>query len=41
VARFATTRTAFATAGRRNAEAVKAMGMSTNIGNRWSAANRA
>ena len=27
VARFATTRTAFATAGRRNAEALKAMGM--------------
>ena len=41
VARFATTRTAFATAGRRNAEALKAMGMGANIGNHWSAANRA
>lgn len=41
VARFASARTAFATAGRRNAEALKAMGMGANIGNHWSAANRA
>ena len=39
-ARFATTRTAFAAAGRRNAEVLRAMGMSGNVGNRWSAANR-
>ena len=39
-ARFAATRTAFAAAGRRNAEALRAMGMSGNVGDRWSAANR-
>jgi ATP-binding cassette, subfamily C, type I secretion system permease/ATPase len=39
-ARFATTRTAFAAAGRRNAEVLKAMGMSRHVGDRWSAANR-
>ena len=39
-ARFATTRTAFAAAGRRNAEVLRAMGMSGNVGDRWSAANR-
>src|SRR6185295_4972385 len=39
-ARFAATRTAFAAAGRRNAEALRAMGMSGNVGGRWSAANR-
>jgi len=39
-ARFATTRTAFAAAGRRNAEVLRAMGMSGNVGNRWIAANR-
>ena len=35
-ARFATTRTAFAAAGRRNAEVLRAMGMSGNVGDRWS-----
>jgi PrtD family type I secretion system ABC transporter len=39
-ARFATTRTAFAAAGRRNAEVLRAMGMSGHVGGRWSAANR-
>ncbi len=39
-ARFATTRTAFAAAGRRNAEVLKAMGMGRHVGDRWSAANR-
>ena len=39
-ARFATTRTAFAAAGRRNAEVLRAMGMGGHVGNRWSAANR-
>ena len=39
-ARFATTRTAFAAAGRRNAEVLRAMGMGRHVGNRWSAANR-
>jgi len=39
-ARFATTRTAFAAAGRRNAEVLRAMGMSRHVGDRWSAANR-
>ena len=35
-ARFATTRTAFAAAGRRNAEVLKAMGMGGHVGERWS-----
>jgi PrtD family type I secretion system ABC transporter len=39
-ARFATTRTAFAAAGRRNAEVLRAMGMGGKVGARWSAANR-
>ena len=39
-ARFATVRTAFAAAGRRNAEVLKAMGMGGHVGNRWSSANR-
>ena len=39
-ARFATTRTAFAAAGRRNAEVLRAMGMGGHVGKRWSAANR-
>ena len=39
-ARFATTRTAFAAAGRRNAEVLRAMGMGRHVGRRWSAANR-
>ena len=39
-ARFATTRIAFAAAGRRNAEVLKAMGMGRFVGDRWSAANR-
>ena len=39
-ARFATTRTAFAAAGRRNAEVLQAMGMRGHVGNRWSRANR-
>ena len=39
-ARFATTRTALAAAGRRNAEVLRAMGMGRHVGNRWSAANR-
>ena len=39
-ARFATTRTALATAGRRNAEVLRAMGMGRRLGNRWSETNR-
>jgi PrtD family type I secretion system ABC transporter len=39
-ARFATTRTALAAAGRRNAEVLLAMGMGRRVGNRWSATNR-
>jgi len=39
-ARFATTRTALAAAGRRNAEVLRAMGMGQHVGNRWSQANR-
>ena len=39
-ARFATTRTALAAAGRRNAEVLRAMGMSRRVGNRWSETNR-
>jgi PrtD family type I secretion system ABC transporter len=39
-ARFATKRTALATAGRRNAEVLKAMGMGRHVGHGWSVANR-
>jgi len=39
-ARFATMRTALATAGRRNAEVLRAMGMGRRVGNRWSETNR-
>jgi PrtD family type I secretion system ABC transporter len=39
-ARFATTRTALASAGRRNAEVLRAMGMGRRVGDRWSEANR-
>jgi len=39
-ARFATTRTALAAAGRRNAEVMRAMGMARRVGNRWSETNR-
>jgi ATP-binding cassette subfamily C protein len=39
-ARFATTRTALAVAGRRNAEVLRAMGMGRRVGNRWSETNR-
>ena len=39
-ARFATTRTALAAAGRRNAEVLRAMGMGRRIGDRWSETNR-
>ena len=39
-ARFATTRTALAAAGRRNAEVLRAMGMGRRVGMRWSATNR-
>jgi len=39
-ARFATTRTALAAAGRRNAEVLRAMGMGRRVGNRWSDTNR-
>jgi ATP-binding cassette, subfamily C, type I secretion system permease/ATPase len=39
-ARFATTRTALAAAGRRNAEVLRAMGMARRVGMRWSATNR-
>jgi ATP-binding cassette subfamily C protein len=39
-ARFATTRTALAAAGRRNAEVLRAMGMGGRVGNRWSETNR-
>ena len=39
-ARFATTRTALAAAGRRNAEVLRAMGMGRRVGNRWSEMNR-
>ena len=39
-ARFATTRTALAAAGRRNAEVLRAMGMGRRVGNRWSESNR-
>lgn len=39
-ARFATTRTALAAAGRRNAEVLRAMGMGRRVGNRWSETNR-
>jgi PrtD family type I secretion system ABC transporter len=38
-ARFATTRTALASAGRRNAEVLRAMGMGRRIGDRWSETN--
>src|SRR5665213_257758 len=39
-ARFATTRTALASAGRRNAEVLRAMGMGRHVGNRWLQTNR-
>ena len=39
-ARFATTRTALAAAGRRNAEVLRAMGMARRVGMRWTATNR-
>jgi PrtD family type I secretion system ABC transporter len=39
-ARSATTRTALAAAGRRNAEVLQAMGMGGHVGKRWSEANR-
>ena len=39
-ARFATTRTALAAAGRRNAEVLRAMGMGRRVGKRWSETNR-
>jgi PrtD family type I secretion system ABC transporter len=39
-ARFATTRTALAAAGRRNAEVLRAMGMGRRVGDRWSETNR-
>jgi ATP-binding cassette, subfamily C, type I secretion system permease/ATPase len=39
-ARFATTRTALAAAGRRNAEVLRAMGMGRRVGIRWSDTNR-
>ena len=39
-ARFATTRTALAATGRRNAEVLRAMGMGRRVGNRWSETNR-
>ena len=39
-ARFATTRTALAAAGRRNAEVLRAMGMGRRVGNHWSGLNR-
>ena len=39
-ARFATTRTAIASAGRRNAEVLRAMGMGRRVGDRWSETNR-
>jgi PrtD family type I secretion system ABC transporter len=39
-ARFATTRTALAAAGRRNAEVLRAMGMGRRVGARWSETNR-
>src|SRR5262249_221215 len=39
-ARFSTTRFAFAVAGRRNAEVLRAMGMSGNVSDRWSKTNR-
>jgi PrtD family type I secretion system ABC transporter len=39
-ARFATTRTAIAATGRRNAEVLRAMGMGRHTGNRWSETNR-
>jgi PrtD family type I secretion system ABC transporter len=39
-AHFATTRTALAAAGRRNAEVLQAMGMGRRVGNRWSETNR-
>lgn len=38
-ARFATTRTALAAAGRRNAEVLRAMGMGQRVGNLWSETN--
>jgi PrtD family type I secretion system ABC transporter len=39
-ARYATTRTALASAGRRNAEVLRAMGMGRRVGDRWSETNR-
>jgi PrtD family type I secretion system ABC transporter len=39
-ARFATTRTALAAAGRRNAEVLRAMGMGGRVGSTWSQMNR-
>ena len=39
-ARHATTRTALAAAGRRNAEVLRAMGMGRRVGDRWSTTNR-
>ena len=39
-ARYATTRTALAAAGRRNAEVLRAMGMGRRVGDRWSTTNR-
>lgn len=39
-ARFATTRTALAQTGRRNAEVLRAMGMGRRIGDRWSETNQ-